>query len=257
MGVLNVTPDSFSGDGLAERPSAAVDFAAEITEAGADILDIGGESTRPGATAVPAADELDRLLPALGALAGRIEVPISVDTRKAAVAEQVLAHGADTINDVSGLADPDMAAVVAEARAGLVIVHNGPVEPGSDVLRVVCRGLERLVEHALRAGVAESAIVLDPGLGFGKTWRQNLEIVRRLAELRSLGLALLVGPSRKGTIGKVLGVPPGDRLEGTVALVVASIAGGADAVRVHDVHVMTRIARMTDALARGQLSGPA
>jgi dihydropteroate synthase len=251
MAVLNLTPDSFSGDGLAGDFPAAVTQAERVVASGADVLDIGGESTRPGATPVPAAQEMERILPVVRTLAGLIPIPISVDTRKARVAEVVLAEGVAVINDVSGLQDPDMAAVVARAGSGLVLVHADHVDPCADVVSAVRSGLDRLVEHALFAGVSQSKMLVDPGLGFGKTWRLNLEIVRRLSELRTLGLPLLVGPSRKGTIGKVLGVPPNDRREGTAALVTACIAGGADIVRVHDVAEVTKVARMADALARG------
>jgi dihydropteroate synthase len=250
MAVVNLSPDSFSGDGIAGGAPAAVPVIERAVANGADVIDIGGESTRPGFRPVPAEEELARMLPTLEAVAERFPIPISVDTSKAVVAEAVLARGAALINDVSGLRDRDLAQVVAGAGAGIVLVHPGPVDPGTDLLRSISDRLSGLVEQALHAGVDEGTIVLDPGLGFGKGWRENLEIIRRLGELRELGFPLLVGPSRKGTIGKVLDLPPDQRLEGTVALVTACIAGGADVVRVHDVAPMVRVARMADALTR-------
>lgn len=250
MAVLNITPDSFSGDGVFGSPGDAVDRGRQLTEEGADMIDIGGESTRPGHTPVPASEELDRILPTIASLTGSLGMPISVDTRKSEVAALALDAGATVINDVSFLADPLMAPTVGAHGAGLIIVHRGNPPRDVDLLGAVNRELEERVEVAVQAGVDQRLIAVDPGLGIGKDWRANLEIMRRLGEVRSLGLPVVVGPSRKGTIGRVLGVESRDRLEGTAALVVLAIAAGVDVVRVHDVRAMVRVARMTDALAR-------
>lgn len=250
MGALNATPDSFSGDGLADDPSALLARARAMVDAGADMLDIGGESTRPGFRDVPAEEEMRRVLPVVERVARSLAIPVSIDTRKAEVAHAALGAGASIVNDVSGLADPEMVSVVSEAGAGLVIVHGARAEPGEDVVRGILRGVDRLVEDAVRAGVAPENIIVDPGLGFGKGWRENFVVFRRLPELRRLGLPILVGPSRKGMIGKVLSVDIHDRLEGTITLVSIAIAHGADAVRVHDVRENVRAVRMMDALVR-------
>jgi dihydropteroate synthase len=250
MGVLNVTPDSFSGDGFVGDTGEAARRALACQAAGADVIDIGGESTRPGYSPVPEDEELARVIPAIEAAAAVVDVPISVDTTKVEVARRALEAGAGIVNDVSGEADDAMLRLVGERGAGLVLVHHGRGRPGEDVLAVVHRGLKRAIDRACRCGVDVESIVVDPGLGFGKTWRENFEIFRRLSELTSLRRPILVGPSRKGMIGKVLGGGVADRLEGTLALVTLSIAAGADMVRVHDVRAMTRAARMTDALSR-------
>ena len=249
MGVLNVTPDSFSGDGIYMRPEEAAERAAAMVEAGAEVLDLGGESTRPGYSPVDLDEEIVRVIPALRAIVRRVEVPISVDTTRAAVAEQALAEGASIINDVSGLSDPRMLHVVAEARASLVIVHHGGRQHGSLVPSVVAQ-LRHLVVEAEASGVDPRAIAVDPGLGIGKGWRENFEIMRDLEALAVLGKSILVGPSRKGMIGRVLGVDVHDRLEGSIALLSLCVAKGADIVRVHDVQEMVRAARVMDALVR-------
>ncbi|MGH2441592.1 MAG: dihydropteroate synthase [Chloroflexota bacterium] len=254
MGVVNATPDSFSGDGLLGSPEGIETRIAELVARGADIIDVGGESTRPGFTQVPAAMEIDRVLPFIGAITAPSRVPVSIDTTKAVVARQAIAAGATIVNDISGLSDPDMAWTVAAQQSGLAIVHNHPIDAGQDLVAGMLRHLDMRVNIALKAGVPQSHIVIDPGLGMGKDWRANLKIVQRLAEFRALGLPLLVGPSRKGTIGKVLGVGVDDRVEGTASLVAVCIAHGADIVRVHDVQEMARVARMTDALVAGKLS---
>ena len=249
MGVLNVTPDSFSGDGMLaseERPEAR---AQDIQSAGADIVDVGGESTRPGHVRVPVELELERTVPAIRRIARDLSVAVSIDTRKAQVAHKAVEAGARIVNDVSGLSDPEMASVVAGAGVGLVVVH-GHAAAGAKLLASIARDLEATTEKALSAGVNGRMIAVDPGLGFGKNWRQNLEIMRRLRELRSLGFPIVIGPSRKATISHALGVERDDRLEGTAALVAIGIVNGADVVRVHDVHFMREVARMTDALAR-------
>lgn len=251
FGVLNVTPDSFSGDGLASDVDAAVAQAERMLREGADVVDVGGESTRPGHVAVDARDELRRVEPVLGRLAAR-GVPVSIDTRKAVVARRALELGAGIVNDVSGLADPDMPAVVAASDALVVLVDGADVRGRPDPVADVRENLARLVERAERAGVARSRIVLDPGFGFGKGPRENLLVVAQLQRLRELGLPLLLGPSRKSTIGIVLGgLPPEERVEGTAAMVALAIANGADAVRVHDVKAMSRVCRVADAVVRG------
>ncbi|HET8626529.1 MAG TPA: dihydropteroate synthase [Thermomicrobiales bacterium] len=252
MAVLNVTPDSFSGDGLAGDPAAAVARGVAAVADGADLLDVGGASTRPGAPPVPAAEELARVLPVVRALAGRVAAPIAVDTSKAAVAEAAFAAGAALLNDVRGLtADPDLAAVAARAGVPVVVMHDRPPDGRGDLLASVVGELARRLDRALAAGIAWEQLIVDPGFGFGKGAALNLELLRRLGELRVLGRPLLAGTSRKGTIGRVLGLPPGERVEGTAATVALAIAGGADVVRVHDVRAMVRVARMADAVVRG------
>lgn len=257
MGVLNITPDSFSGDGVTDVAAASV-RARELVAAGADILDIGGESTRPGAQPVSLEEELRRVLPVVTILAGELGVPISVDTMKAEVARQALRAGSAMINDVSALrADPQMAAVLAAAEAPLVLMHGYGTSPeraqdtGGDVVSRVRAFLEERIEAATAARVPRDLLLIDPGFGFGKTVRENLEILRRLREFRRLGRPLLIGTSRKGTIGQVLGgLPVHERLEGTAATVAVAIMNGADIIRVHDVRAMVRVARMTDAIVR-------
>ena len=252
MAILNLTPDSFSGDGLAGSVDAALSAALSAVDNGADILDLGAESTRPGHTPISADEELARLLPALTAIKARTDVLLSVDTGKAAVAVEAIAAGADLINDVRGfMADPEMAAVVARAEVPAVLMHDVPPEPGVDLMTSILRELSRRLDRAVAAGVIWERLVVDPGFGFGKDRRQNLELLRRIGELRPLGRPILAGTSRKSMIGRVLGVPEDDRLEGTAATVSLAIAGGADIVRVHDVRAMARVARMTDAVVRG------
>ncbi len=263
MGIVNATPDSFSGDGLWPDVDALVRRGQEMVQAGADIIDVGGESTRPGAQPVPAAEELERVVPVVAALASAGAF-VSVDTRKAVVAEAALKAGAGMVNDVSGLAfDPDMAAVVARYGAYLVLMHNRPARavhgplggyyahvPYRDVVQEVIEGLEHAVRKAKEAGVPSSRLLVDPGLGFGKTPAQSLEIMHRLHELRRLGLPVLVGPSRKSFIGHVLGAPVAERLAGTIAASVLAVAAGADVVRVHDVDALVRAIRVADAIVR-------
>ncbi len=252
MGIINVTPDSFSGDGLGSDIPAIVDQALRFQEEGADFLDVGAESTRPGSNPITAAQELSRLIPALEALSGRVSLPISVDTYKSAVARMAVQAGASIINDQWGLmADPDLAAVAAETGSLLVLMHNQRTRKYRDLVPDICARLTDGVELARRAGVPEGNIVLDPGIGFGKTPDHNLEVLRRLPELKALGYPLLVGASRKSTIGLVLDLPVDQRLEGTAATVALAIAGGADIVRVHDVKEMVRVCRMSDSIVRG------
>ena len=265
MGVLNVTPDSFSDGGRFFVPHAALAHAERMRDEGADILDVGGESTRPAtfATGSPLeeAEELQRILPIVRAIAERMpEVPISVDTYKARVARRAVEAGAAMVNDISALrADPDMAATVSELGIPVCLMHLPglptaltPDPAYADVVREVQEHLEERTAAALAAGIAPANIVLDPGIGFGKSVAQNLELLRRLRELATPLYPLLLGTSRKSTIGKVLGdLPPEDRLEGTAATVALSIANGAAIVRVHDVKEMARVARMSDAIVRG------
>ena len=257
MGVINMTPDSFSGDGLDADVDAAVSRALQFQKWGADIVDIGGESTRPGwayEEAAPASAELElsRIMPVIESLSKRLRVPISVDTYKARVAEEALAAGASMINDVWGFRlDPDMARVAADARVPVVLMHNQDHTRYDDLVSDVVGELRRMADDAVKRGVEPGNIILDPGMGFGKTSQHNLELLRRLDEFLVLGRPLLIGMSRKSTIGRVLGLPADERTEGTAATVALSIAKGADIVRVHDVKEMVRVARMSDAIVRG------
>jgi dihydropteroate synthase len=265
MGILNVTPDSFSDGGQYADPQAALEHAAQMVADGADILDVGGESTRPAtfttASPLPADEEMHRILPVIAALAARLPaVPISVDTYKAAVARAAIQAGAAMVNDISALrADPNMAAAVAETGVPVCLMHMlglptalPPNPHYDDVVAEVGAHLRQRAEAALSVGIAPTAIILDPGIGFGKTAQHNLELLRRQRELLDLGYPLLLGTSRKSFIGKVLGgLPSEDRLEGTAATVAIAIANGAAIVRVHDVRAMTRVARMADAIVRG------
>lgn len=255
MGILNMTPDSFSGDGLASSPEAALARAEAMIVAGADILDIGGESTRPGHELVPEEEELARVLPTIELLSGRVNVPISIDTRKARVAEAALAAGATIVNDVSGLLfDPRLPEVTARAGATLIVGHwwRQPEEAPGDPVDWVCGGLIESVKRATAAGVPRSKIVVDPGLGFAKKVAVSLALLGRLRELRArLGLPVLIGASRKSFIGRVLDQDVQDRLEGSLATVAMSVAVGADAVRVHDVEPAARVARMSEAVVYG------
>lgn len=253
MGILNVTPDSFSGDGVYLDPARAVERALSLEAAGADLIDIGGESTRPGYAPVPVEEELRRVLPSLEAVAAAVRVPVSIDTRKAAVARAALGCGARIVNDISGLHhDGELAALVARSGAAVVLMagaHEGR-SLDEDVVVRVRRDLDASLRIACAAGVPRARIVLDPGFGFGKTWRENLALLRRLPELRDLGLPLLVGLSRKSTIARVLGSEAEHRVPANAALTALAIAGGAEIVRVHDVAEMLAAARMADAVVR-------
>jgi dihydropteroate synthase len=259
MGVLNVTPDSFSDGGKYAQPELAIEQALAMEQAGADILDVGGESTRPGSEEISASQELDRILPVLEALRGRLKIPISVDTRRATVADLALRAGAEIINDVSGLKnEARMAGIAAKFGVPLILMHmrgepatmqRGPF--ARNVMKDVTRGLRESVAKARKAGVAKSQIILDPGIGFGKSHSQNYELLQKLPQLAVLGYPLLVGTSRKGFLGTTLArdgkpVPPEERIWGTAATVTASILGGAHIVRVHDVAEMAQVARVAD-----------
>jgi dihydropteroate synthase len=253
MGIVNVTPDSFSGDGVTDL-EAAVAQARQMEEDGADLIDIGAESTRPQTWAGPglgAEEELARVLPVVERVAAAVALPVSIDTYKAEVATRAISAGARLVNDVWGLKrDWQMAAVVARASVPVVLMHNKPGGGYSDLLGEITASLQQSVALGRAAGIREDRIILDPGIGFGKTREENLEIIRRLADLVRLGFPLLIGPSRKSFIGKTLDLPVEERLEGTAAAVAMAVAGGADIVRVHDVKAMVRVARMADAIVR-------
>jgi len=252
MAIVNATPDSFSGDGLAGQPVAAAAVAACAAADGADLIDIGAESTRPDHVPLDAGEEIARLLPVLRAVRAAVDIPISVDTSKAVVAAAALAAGASLVNDVRGLtADPDFAALVAAHAVPAIVMHDLPPDGRGDLVTGVVRELSRRLDRALAAGIAWERLIVDPGFGFGKDWRQNVELLRRLGELRVLGRPILAGTSRKGMIGRILGLPEHDRVEGTAATVALAVANGADLVRVHDVRIQARVARMADAIVRG------
>ncbi len=262
MGIVNATPDSFSGDGLLARAAddpatdpvaAAVDKARAMVREGADILDVGGESTRPGHEPVDAAEERRRVVPVVAALRAALpEVPVSIDTTKAEVAEAALEAGADIVNDVWGVAaGPDLLALVADRGVPLVVMHNRAEPVYERLVPDVVADLRAALERAQAAGIAPERLIVDPGIGFGKTAEHNLELLRELAALRSLGRPILLGTSRKSTIGRVLGLPPEDRVEGTIATTVLGIAAGVDIIRVHDVRPNVLAARMADAIVRG------
>ena len=261
MGILNVTPDSFSDGGSYADVKAAIEHAVKMERDGADIIDVGGESTRPGSEPVSAEDEIERVVPVIRELSQTVSVPISIDTFKASVASEALDAGASIVNDISGSTfDRDMPVLLAERRCPAVVMHikgapkSMQLNPEyEDLMREVFSYLRERTDALVAAGVDERLLIVDPGFGFGKTVEHNLEMLRRLRELKSLGYPVLVGTSRKSTIGKVLGdVPTGERMEGTAATVALAIANGADIVRVHDVKEMARVARMTDAVVRSR-----
>ncbi|AVX19307.1 dihydropteroate synthase [Carboxydocella sporoproducens DSM 16521] len=251
MGILNVTPDSFSDGGKFNELTAAVKQAKAMVAAGADIIDVGGESTRPGHTPVDAEEEMARVLPVIKALVEEIDVPISVDTYKARVAEAAIQAGASIINDVWGLrADRDMARVVAETGVPYIMMHNQQGTEYRDLMGDVLAFFREGIDWLTAAGANLDLLALDPGIGFGKTYEHNLEVLARLDELRTLNYPILLGTSRKSVIGNTLGLPVNERVEGTGATVALGIAMGAEIVRVHDVEAMIRVARMTDAIVR-------
>lgn len=262
MGIINLSPDSFSGDGITEM-EAAVEQARRFVSQGTDILDIGGESTRPGFASVSVEEEIKRVVPVIEKLAAEITVPISIDTSKSEVAREALKAGASALNDVWGLKrDLKLGELAAEKNVPIILMSNQRNKGGydsrikrdtsyyEDVMGEVTASLKQSVDTALKLGVPRENIILDPGIGFGKTWQQDLEIIRRLSELKALGRPILVGASRKSFIGKVLDVTAGDRKEGDAAIAAISIALGADIVRVHDVQEMVRVCRMSDAIIR-------
>ena len=260
MGILNVTPDSFSGDGLlgpsataADPLERAVAQARRMVAEGADILDVGGESTRPGHAPVDSDEEAARVVPVIAAIRDALpDVPLSVDTTKPDVAEAALGAGADLVNDVWGVGPDDALVRLAAGRAvPIVVMHNRAVARYTDLLPEIVADLEAAIERALRVGVAWERIIVDPGFGFGKTAEHNLALLRNLGALRSLGRPILLGTSRKSTLGRVLDLPADERLEATIATTALGIAAGTDIVRVHDVRANVRAARMSDAVVRG------
>jgi dihydropteroate synthase len=258
MGIINLTPDSFSGDGVDGSVERAVRLARCMVDEGADLLDLGGESTRPNAQRVSPDEEIRRVIPAIRAIISEVGVPISVDTRRAVVAEAALSAGAHLINDVDGLQrDPLMAPVIASFGAAVIAMHSpGPSwevpwpATFGDVISEINAFLDASLHLAIGAGIARDRIVVDPGFGFGKNVADNLTILRRLGEFRQLGLPVLVGTSRKSTIGRILSTDVDDRLEGSLATVPLAIAEGVDFVRVHDVRASVRVARIADAIVR-------
>ncbi|MCK4262639.1 MAG: dihydropteroate synthase [Dehalococcoidia bacterium] len=264
MGILNLSPDSFSGDGIIDL-HLAVEQARLFASQGVDILDVGGESTRPGSEPVSIDDEITRVVPVIERLVSEVHIPVGVDTYKPEVAHEALKAGAAMINDQWGLKrDMRLGEIAAEKGVPLVLMSNqrdkARYDPGlqrdvayyQDVITEVTSSLRVSLNLALRLGVCWENIILDPGIGFGKTWRQDLEIMRRLDELRELGRPILIGPSRKSALGIVLDLPVHERIEGTAAAIAISIARGADMVRVHDIEQMTRVCRISDAIVRGQ-----
>lgn len=262
MGILNVTPDSFSGDGLiaagGDPVRAAVALAMAMVADGADLLDVGGESSRPGHEHVSAADEIARVVPVVRALRAALpEVPISVDTTKPAVADAAIEAGAHLLNDVWGVApDGGLARVAALHGVPLVVMHNRAEARYRNLVPEILADLQRALERALAAGVAWERLIVDPGFGFGKAPHHNLALLRNLASFRLLGRPILLGTSRKSTLGKVLDLPADDRVEATIATTVLGIAAGVDVVRVHDVRPNVRAARMADAVVRGPDADP-
>lgn len=256
VGVLNITPDSFSDGGQNFQPARAIDRALEMESEGADIVEVGGESTRPGSARISVDEELSRVVPVLKALAGRLRVPIAIDTYKSEVAAAAVALGASIINDVSALRfDPAVADVAAREHAVLVLMHMRgepatmqKIEPSADIFSEIESDLITAIQVAESRGVERNQIVIDPGIGFGKTLEQNLAIINHLDRFESLGLPVMIGTSRKTFIGRLTGRPEGDRLSGTAASVAVAILRGAHIVRVHDVRQLVEVARITDAI---------
>ncbi len=259
MGIINVTPDSFFDGGRYAEGEQAVAQGEALAREGADLLDVGGESTRPGSAEVPEGDEIARVVPVIRELRRRVEIPLSIDTRKSGVAAAAIEAGASIINDVTALShDPEIASVAAEMGAGLVLNHISG-EPGrmqenpqyDDVVAEVCDELVTAAELALAAGVKEERIVLDPGIGFGKRVEHNLQLIRHLFELRSCGFPILLGPSRKSFLGTILDLPAEERLEGTLAVCAMAVRAGTDIFRVHDVRAVRRAVRVAEAIDSG------
>lgn len=262
MGIINLSPDSFSGDGITDL-EAAVAQAHRFVSQGADILDIGGESTRPGLSPVSADEEIKRVVPVIEQIAAEVPVPLSIDTYKSEVARRALEAGATMLNDQWGLKrDPRLAELATEWGVPLILMSNQRDKGGYDariqrdtayykeLMTELTSSLRQSLELALGLGVARENVILDPGIGFGKTWQQDLEIIRRLEKLKELGRPILIGPSRKSFIKMVLNLPANERVEGTAAAIAIGIANGADIVRVHDVQQMVRVCRMSDAIIR-------
>lgn len=252
MGILNVTPDSFSDGGRHNDKEKAIRKAKELVSNGADIIDIGGESTRPGFTPVSAEEEIARVIPVIEILSRELKVPISIDTTKSIVAEKALQAGAHIINDIWGLQkDPTIAEIAAKYDAGLIVMHNKDDCVYVDFMQEVMEFLKKSIEIATRAGIKPNHIAVDPGVGFGKTFEHNVEVMQKLNKLKELGFPILLGTSRKSLIGNILNLPVTERVEGTAATVALGIAQGADIVRVHDVMEMKRVAKVSDTIVRG------
>ncbi|MFN2176062.1 MAG: dihydropteroate synthase [Anaerolineales bacterium] len=286
MGILNITPDSFSGDGLLsgtassvestipspeDRIETAILLARKFVELGVDIIDVGGESTRPGSEKVKISEELDRVLPVISAIKNVLNIPVSIDTYKSEVASEALRSGADMVNDVWGLkADKNLAGVIAGFNAPVIMMHNRSSWAHADIqenlggryigleyqnlIEDIKRELQESISIASNAGIPKELIIIDPGIGFGKTVEQNLELINNLDKIRDLGFPVLFGPSRKSFIGYTLNLPPDQRVEGTAAAVAIGIDRGADIIRIHDVEYMMRVARMSDAIVRSKIS---
>lgn len=254
MGIINVSPDSFSSDGIHTVEDALI-LAEQFAEYGADILDIGGESTRPGASPIPTEEELRRVVPAIEQIARKTSLPLSVDTYKPEVASAAISAGAHIINDIWGLKHSSaLADVAARENTSIILTsnqRNDKCDNSSDAIVDVFLDLGRSIELAIEQGIPWANIIIDPGIGFGKTTEQNLSILRDLERLKPLGRPILIGTSRKSMIGHILNLPPEERIEGTAATVAISIANGADIVRVHDVRQMKRVCQMSDAIVRG------
>lgn len=258
MAVLNVTPDSFSDGGQFFSPDQAVDQALRMEAGGADLIDVGGESTRPGAAPVSADEEIRRVVPVVERLAKKLSLPISIDTTKAEVARRAIEAGASIINDVSGFTrDPEMLALAASGRSGLVIMHSKGTPQTMqcrpryrDLIGEIRRFLSERIDAAVAHRISKNRIAVDPGIGFGKTANHNLKILHRLSELADLGVPLLVGPSRKSFIGRILDLPPSERLEGTAAAAAIAVFQGARIVRVHDIKPLVRVVRVAEAIRR-------
>ena len=251
MGILNVTPDSFSDGGKFDRLDLAFEQAVKMVEEGADILDVGGESTRPGYQPVSPEEELSRVLPVIEKIKSELDIPVSIDSNKAAVAKEALQAGADMVNDIWGLkADEEMASVVSSFHVPVCLMHNRKVAVYEDLMTDIVSDLAESISLARHAGIEEDKIIIDPGIGFAKNVEENLEVMNRLEELHTLGYPLLLGTSRKSLIGKTLAAPMEERLEGTAATVTIGILKGVDILRVHDVKEMKRVAVMTDAVVR-------
>jgi dihydropteroate synthase len=252
MGILNVTPDSFSDGGKYFPIEAALQHAAQMVKEGADIIDVGGEATRPGfAVPISEEEEIQRVIPVIQRLSQEVDRPISVDTYKAKTAELAVAAGAHMINDIWGLKkDPEMARTAAYCKVPVCIMHNKENTDYGNLMEDILSDLEQSIELGIKAGIKEENIILDPGIGFGKTWEQNLVVMRNLDRLKQFGYPVLLGASRKNFIGRTLGLEVNERMEGTMAVTAIGIMKGADIVRVHDVLQNTRVAAMTDRILR-------
>ncbi|TKD66958.1 dihydropteroate synthase [Pseudalkalibacillus hwajinpoensis] len=255
MGILNATPDSFSDGGEYNTVDHAVAHALQLVEDGADLIDIGGESTRPGATPVSLEEELNRVIPVIKAVRKAVDVPVSIDTYKAEVADQAILAGADIINDVWGAkADPEMGKVAAAHAVPIILMHNRYDTDYGDIMADIKADVEESIAIVREAGVADRNIILDPGIGFAKTHEHNLEVMRRLDEFAAIGYPVLLGTSRKSIVAKTLNTPPNDRVEGTGATVCLGIERGCQIIRVHDVKPMVRMSKMMDAMLKPQIN---